>query len=150
MNKEICQQLAAADVVASLLRANDILPTAQRITIGQVLFARPQHISAEQLLARVNVKADLVSKATVYNTLGLFAEKGLVREVIIDPNKLVYDTNTEPHHHMYCLDDGTLEDVPTERIGIAQLPELPKGLRVEGVDVVIRVRRTPQGGHAFD
>lgn len=150
MNAGNCQQLAPADGVASMLRMNGILPTAQRVIIGQVLFVRSQHISAEQLLARVNAKADLVSKATVYNTLGLFASKGLVREVIIDPNKLVYDTNTEPHHHMYCLDDGSLQDVPIDHIGIAQLPELPSGLRVEGVDVVIRVRRTEVSAPGFD
>ena len=109
--------------------------------IGQELLLRPQHVSAEQLLARVNAKADLVSKATVYNTLGLFAEKGLIREVVIDPNKLVYDTNTSPHHHMYCMDDGTLSDVASADVGIQRLPALPDGLRVEGVDIVIRVRR---------
>jgi Fur family transcriptional regulator, iron response regulator len=142
MNCQETSSIVPAEAVADLLRRRGIIPTAQRVLIGQELLLRPQHVSAEQLLARVNAKGDLVSKATVYNTLGLFAEKGLIREVIIDPSKLFYDTNTSPHHHMYCLDDGTLEDVASEDVGIQRLPDLPSGLRVEGVDVVIRVRRT--------
>ena len=130
-----------SEAVAEILRSRGIMPTAQRVLIGRELLLRPQHISAEQLLARVNIQGELVSKATIYNTLGLFAEKGLIREVIIDPNKLFYDTNTSPHHHVYHLDDGTLEDVSEEQVGIAQLPRLADGLQVEGVDIIIRVRR---------
>ena len=69
--------------IVQLLTSHNISPTNQRVKIAQVLFAEPQHLSADQVLSIVNTERNFVSKATVYNTLGLFAKKGLVREVII-------------------------------------------------------------------
>ncbi len=126
--------------VIDLLQAHGILPTQQRVEIAQVLFARPQHLSADQVLAMVNRERHLVSKATVYNTLGLFAERGLVREVIVDPSRIFYDPNTDEHYHFYNVDTGTLEDIDPDQVPLGGLPEPPAGTVTEGVDVIIRVR----------
>ncbi|MCG5516183.1 MULTISPECIES: Fur family transcriptional regulator [unclassified Ectothiorhodospira] len=129
------------EAVVKRLRDHGITPTQQRLDIAELLFERPQHVSAEQLLALASERRYQVSKATVYNTLGLFAEKGLVREVVVDPAKLFYDSNLEPHHHMYHMDSGHLEDLALEHVDIGALPDLPEGVRVEGVDVIVRVRQ---------
>lgn len=128
--------------IISRLRACGITPTHQRVQIGEVLFSKPQHVSAEQVLGMVNQGNDKVSKATVYNTLGLFAKKGLLHEVIIDPNKVFYDTNLDKHHHLYHIDTGTLEDIAADQVKIGQLPELPEGTVLEDVDVIIRLRKS--------
>ena len=128
--------------IISRLRACGITPTHQRVQIGEVLFSKPQHVSAEQVLSMVNQNHDKVSKATVYNTLGLFAKKGLLHEVIIDPNKVFYDTNLDKHHHLYHIDTGTLEDISADQVKINQLPELPEGTVLEDVDVIIRLRKS--------
>ncbi|MDX1253166.1 MAG: transcriptional repressor [Gammaproteobacteria bacterium] len=135
---------ARSDVI-DLMRSHGITPTQQRVEIAQALFARPQHLSAEQVLALVNRERHVVSKATIYNTLGLFAAKGLVREIIIDPTKVFYDPTTRPHHHFYNVDSGELMDIDAESVALSSLPELPMGTVAEGVDVVIRIRncRTP-------
>ena len=130
-----------ADVIARL-RNCDITPTQQRIRLAQILFAKDQHVSAEQLLSIVNKDGGKVSKATIYNTLGLFAQKGLLREVTIDPSKVFYDSNLEKHHHIYHVDTGTLEDIPANEIKISQLPKLPSGAVLEDVDVIIRLRNS--------
>ena len=129
-----------ADVVG-MLRNSGITPTHQRIKIGEVLFSCKQHLSAEQVLVAVNQDGGEVSKATVYNTLGVFAQHGLIREVIVDPSKVFYDSNLSKHHHLYYSDTGELEDVADESVEISKLPELPSGLQVEDVDVIIRVHR---------
>lgn len=129
------------DVVA-MLRDAGITPTHQRIKIGEVLFSRKQHLSAEQVLVAVNQADEEVSKATVYNTLGVFAQHGLIREVIVDPCKVFYDSNLSKHHHLYFSDSGELEDVADESVEISRLPELPDDLQIEDVDVIIRVHRT--------
>jgi Fur family iron response transcriptional regulator len=129
-----------ADVV-SMLRDSGITPTHQRIKIGEVLFSCKQHLSAEQVLVAVNQDDEEVSKATVYNTLGVFAQHGLIREVIVDPSKVFYDSNLSKHHHLYYSDTGELEDVADESVKIAKLPELPSNLQIEDVDVIIRVHR---------
>ena len=126
--------------VAALMREHGITATPQRLEIAQILFARPQHLSAEQVLSRVNEGRVHVSKATVYNTLGLFARKGLVREVIVDPAKVFYDPTTVPHHHFYNLETGILTDIEADAVELKRLPELPRGTAAVGVDVIIRVR----------
>ena len=123
-----------------MLEDHDIQPTQQRIEIAQILFAQDQHLSAEQVLNAVNQLGATVSKATVYNTLGLFADKGLVRQVIVDPSRVFYDSNTSEHHHLYNSDTGMLMDIDARQISIQHLPELPEGVVAEGVDVIIRVR----------
>jgi len=128
--------------VISLLREHGIAPTHQRVLIAQILFARKQHMSADQVLDQINVDNQVVSKATVYNTLGLFAKKGLIKEVIIDPTKVFYDSNLNDHHHIYFTDSGQLLDIEEKDVSISKIPALPEGVVVEGVDVVIRVRHT--------
>ncbi len=126
--------------VTELLQSRDITPTQQRVEIGAILFSGPQHFSAEQVLQLVNQGGAQVSKATVYNTLGLFAEKGLVREVIIDPAKVFFDSNTRPHHHLYDVSTSELSDISADEIAFSRLPSLPENVDVEAVEVVVRVR----------
>ncbi len=88
----------------------------------------------------VNSNENLVSKATVYNTLNLFAEKGLIRQVIVEPSKVFYDSNTETHHHIYNEDTGMLQDINADNIVIKNLPQLPAEIVKSGIDIVIRVK----------
>jgi Fur family iron response transcriptional regulator len=126
--------------VIKLLGDYGIQPTQQRIDIAQILFDRPQHLSADQILKTVNESRPTVSKATVYNTLGLFADKGLVRQVIVDPSRVFYDSNTSEHHHLYDIDHGTLTDIAADQLTVSGVPELPDGMVSDGIDVIIRVR----------
>jgi len=129
------------DNLADVLRRHDINPTHQRIEIAYALFSRQEHLSADQILAIVNDRHSETSKATVYNTLNLFLEKKLIREVIVDPNKVFYDPNTEPHYHFYNSDTGELADIEASRIEVSGLPQLPDGMVTEGVDIIVRVRK---------
>jgi len=122
------------------LKDHGINPTAQRIEIAQVLLARFTHMSADEVFQIVNKTEPRVSKATVYNTLGLFADKGLVREVIVDPSKIFYDSNVGPHHHLYNVTTGELRDIDQQHMQVVGLPPLPPGTTVEGMEVVVRVR----------
>lgn len=133
------KQLDSSEL-ADLLRGRGIRPTRQRVRIGQELFRQTRHLSAEQVMEQLQSGEETVAKATVYNTLGLFARKGLVREVIVDPSRVFYDPNTKPHHHFYDIDKGTLADIDEDDIALSKLPKLPKGTVADGVDVVIRVR----------
>ena len=125
---------------ASALRARGINPTHQRIQIAQVLFEKPQHLSADQILAAVNARNAETSKATVYNTLRLFLGKGLVRELIVDPSKVFYDPNTSVHHHFFDMATGRLIDIPAGSVRIVGLPELPPGAVTDGIDIIVRTR----------
>ena len=130
------------DNLGEKLRAHGINPTHQRIEIAFALFSRLEHLSADQVMAIVNERHSETSKATVYNTLNLFLEKKLIREVIVDPNKVFYDPNTEPHYHMYDLESGRLTDIDAADVRVTGLPTLPSGMVTEGMDIIIRVRRS--------
>jgi len=127
--------------VAAMLEARGIHPTAQRVRIAELLFARAQHLTAEQVIRLLGRDGAHVSKATVYNTLNLLADKGLLRAVCVDSERGLFDSNTLPHHHFHVEDTGELIDVPPGSVEFAQLPALPPGTETVGVEVVIRVRR---------
>lgn len=126
--------------VAQLLRSHGINPTHQRIEIGYALFENPRHPSADKILAMVNARHVETSKATVYNTLKLFVDKGMVRELIVDPNKVFYDPNISTHHHFYDVASGELTDIPAAGVRIDGLPALPPGTVTEGIDIIVRTR----------
>jgi len=128
------------DTLVEMLRRHGISPTHQRIEIAYALFARGEHLSADQILATVNNRHSETSKATVYNTLNLFLERKLIREVIVDPHKVFYDPNTNAHHHIYNLDTGELTDIDASQIEIAGLPQPPEGMVTDGIDIIVRVR----------
>lgn len=128
------------DVIHERLRGHGITPTNQRVEIARALFARSVHLSADDVFRLVNGPRRRVSKATVYNTLSLFVEKGLIRQVMADPSKAFYEPNTAPHHHFYDVSTGELTDIDGANVKVSGLPPLPKGTTLDGVDVVVRLR----------
>ena len=134
------------DEVMQRLVSRGVLPTAQRVEIGLLLFARPQHLSADQIIAGLRANGSRVSKATVYNTLNLFCERGLVRTVEVDPARQFYDSSIEAHHHFFNVDTGELTDIPVEAVTLNVAAALPVGTEHAGVDVVIRIRGSHQTG----
>ena len=130
--------LERSDVVY-MLQHYKISPTRQRVEIAEYLFQRPQHLSAEKILDGVTREGNRVSRATVYNTMGLFANKGVVREVLIDRERVFYDSNPKVHQHLYNVDTGELTDIYDAEVDMIAEPELPEGLRVVDTDVVFKV-----------
>ncbi|RZV35825.1 MAG: transcriptional repressor [Chromatiales bacterium] len=129
-----------SDILAKFAELG-ILPTPQRVEIADIFLEKPQHLSAEQVIERLRELGSRVSKATVYNTLNLFTERGLVRECVVDPERRFYDSRTSPHHHFYNMDTGELTDVPADSIRFDALPVIPADSHLESIEVVIKVRR---------
>ena len=61
----------------------------------------------------------MISRATVYNTLNLFAEKGLVRDLHLSPDSVVFDANTGAHHHFIDEETGRIYDIPAHPYAVA-------------------------------
>jgi Fur family iron response transcriptional regulator len=118
-----------------------IRPTSQRVRIASLLLSSPQHLSAEQILASLRAAGARVSKATVYNTLNLFAGHGLIRQLSVDGSRAWFDSNVDPHYHFHDLSSGALIDVPVPAVEFARLPAAPPGTEVAGIDLVIRLRK---------
>jgi len=118
-----------------------VRPTAQRMRIASLLLGRPQHLSAEQVLAGLRGQGLRVSKATIYNTLNLFAASGLIRQLSVGSDRCWFDSNTEAHYHFHDLDTGALMDVELGAVEFRRLPQPPAGMQVDGIELVIKLRR---------
>ncbi|QEQ97023.1 Fur family transcriptional regulator [Neptunomonas concharum] len=134
--------LADKEQVTARLTAAGVYPTSQRVAIAQVLLAEHQHVTADKLQEMLYLSGSKISKATVYNSLKRFVEKGLVSELVIDNQRAFYDTNTSHHHHVYNLDTGELSDIDSFNLSLLQSVELPQGTEIDSVDLVLRVRNT--------
>jgi Fur family iron response transcriptional regulator len=117
-----------------------INPTTQRLQICHLLLNRRQHITAEAVISFFEKNKRPISKATVYNTLHLFIEKGLIQAVQIDGNKIFYDSYTKPHHHFYNIDTNELIDIEAENLEVTRNIALPEGMTLIDTQVIIRVR----------
>ncbi|MBW9260209.1 MAG: transcriptional repressor [Candidatus Thiodiazotropha sp. (ex. Lucinisca nassula)] len=126
--------------ITQMMVAYGVNLTKQRRIIADVLFERNQHVTADQLFDLVKQTGSRVSKATVYNTLGLFARKGLVREIFIDASRTFYDSNNSHHHHFYNVDTGDLIDIKDRLAAHFIEQDLPEGTSMDVVDLVVRVK----------
>jgi Fur family iron response transcriptional regulator len=133
-----------------LLKDKGLRTTRQRIALAKLLFetGADRHLTAEQLHDEALGNAIRVSLATVYNTLHQFTEAGLLREVVVDPGRSYFDTNTTEHHHFYFEDTGRLQDVAADTVDLTCLPRPPEGARVRRVDVIVRLTGDPQSSDA--
>lgn len=133
-----------------LLERHGVRPSAQRLAIAGFVLNTHEHPSADTVWTRVQAAFPLVSRATVYNTLQLFVEKGLLRALTLAKDCTVYDPNMLPHHHFVDADSGAIEDVPWAALGVTGVDALAAaGLAVDDYSVVLRGRRrgtssTPQ------
>ncbi|MET0084067.1 MAG: transcriptional repressor, partial [Sedimenticola sp.] len=76
----------------------------------------------------------------VYNTLGLFTRKGLIRELVVDSSRSFYDSSTHNHHHLYNPQTQELVDLSDQQIEIPEIQGLPEGTEVDRVELVIHLK----------
>jgi Fur family transcriptional regulator, iron response regulator len=126
------------------LRAVGLRPTRQRLALARLLFSgEDRHVTAEQLHSEALATALPVSLATVYNTLHQFTGAGLLREVVVEPGRSYFDTNTDDHHHFFWEPSGVLQDIPGAGVVVSGLPQPPAGAEIRRVEVIVRVRQDP-------
>lgn len=126
--------------VTQKLRRVGLRPTRQRVDLASLMFVGDDHhMTAESLHKDARAAGFSVSLATVYNTLHQFTEAGLLREIVVDSGRSYFDTNTSEHHHFFFESNGALEDIPSEDVVLAELPDAPAGSKISRIDVIVRV-----------
>jgi Fur family ferric uptake transcriptional regulator len=93
--------------------------TGQRQAIIETVFSTEQHFTADQLLEWSRRRDKSVSRATVYRTLPLLTESGLVRAMDFGKDHMIYDPNYAErprHNHIVCLDCGKIVEFDSDRI----------------------------------
>lgn len=142
--KSLASQTTSAAVRADAwLSGAGLRPTRQRRALAALLVGdgAHRHVTAERLFDAAKGAGAAVSLATVYNTLKCFTEAGLLSEIAVDGARSYFDTRTEDHPHFYWEDDGRLTDAPADSVKFARLPDMPEGVDITKIDVVIRVKR---------
>ncbi|MCC7064521.1 MAG: transcriptional repressor [Planctomycetes bacterium] len=122
------------------LERHDIRPSAQRLAIASYVLTTADHPSADAVWNRVKANFPMVSRATVYNTLQLFTEKGLLKQLVLAEGSVVFDPMVEPHHHFVDDETGLIEDIPWNALRVGKVDQL-EGLQVRDYMVVVRGRR---------
>ena len=134
----------ASGAVDKRVRDAGLRPTRQRVALAELLFAKgDRHLSAEELHEEALAAGVPVSLATVYNSLHQFTEAGLLRILAIEGSRTYFDTNTSDHHHFYVEDENRIFDVEGEAMSVHNIPELPEGMEIANIDIVIRLRPKP-------
>lgn len=131
--------------VRHILEEHGIQPTAQRVAVAEYVLQTTQHPSADQVWAGVQESFPTISRATVYNTLNLFVEKGLLRELHLAPDSVLFDPNMNRHHHFIDEDTGRIYDIPWNQVEVNSGKPLP-GFEVRDYQVVMRGRRRHDEG----
>lgn len=135
----------AHDDTVELLREHNINPSAQRVAVADYVLHTDQHPSADEIWARVKTSFPMVSRATVYNTLNLFVERGLLREFALTEGRLVFDPNLDDHHHFIDEDTGAIYDVPWNALSVSNVAKL-RGFDVREYQVVLRGKKRGKRG----
>jgi Fur family transcriptional regulator, iron response regulator len=128
------------DAVAETLRRHGIQPSAQRLVVAEYVLDTDAHPSADQVFARVKARVPMISRATVYNTLNVLVERGLLKQLILAEGRVVFDPNVAPHHHFVDDETGEIHDVPWDALDVGRVDAL-KGLKVREYQVVLRGRK---------
>lgn len=125
--------------LAAALRGHGIQPSAQRVAVAEYLLSTTDHPSAEEVWARVRERFPMISRATVYNTVNLFVEKGLVKPLILTEGRVVFDPDMQPHHHFVDDETGIIHDVPWEALRVSGTDRL-EGFELREYAVVLHGR----------
>ena len=123
------------------LTEHGIQPSAQRVAVADYVLYTTDHPSADQVWAEVKRGFPMLSRATVYNTLNLFTEKGLLRELVLAEGKVVFDPKLDPHHHFLDEETGEIVDVPWSALDVRRVHAL-NGFDVREYQVVMRGKKT--------
>ncbi len=117
------------------LSAYGIQPTPQRIAVAEYVLNTVDHPTADEVWMNVRDRCP-----TVYNTLNLFAEKGLLRTQPLREGVVVFDPHVTPHHHFIDEETGKVLDIPWDAVKVTGEKTL-RGLEVREYQVVLRGRR---------
>mgnify|MGYP001071610352 CR=1 FL=1 len=99
--------------LAGLNEKGSIL-TIQRQAVLEYLYKNRTHPTVEEIYNSLKETFSAISKATVYNTLELLKNHGLIQEITIEKGKSRFDYEVKPHHHFFCHRCNRVYDVDIE------------------------------------
>lgn len=105
--------------ISDLLKKRGVRPSNPRVKIYEYLCEKKNHPSVDIIYTALKENLPCLSRTTVYNTLNLFLEKGIVRQVIVEDNEARYDADTSSHGHFRCDVCGKIYDFEVDDVEIS-------------------------------
>lgn len=96
----------------AMLEKHGISATFQRLAVLQALAAHAGHPNAEEIYEALGSLYPPISKATVYNVLRLYSDRGIIKPLRLEGDSIRYDTHTDDHAHFECAICGRVRNVP--------------------------------------
>ena len=109
--------------IKELLKEKGINPSIQRIRIFKCLMGNSDHPTAKDIYKKISKEIPTLSKTTVYNTVKLFADKGILRTIKIKDGEARYDINLHLHPHFRCKKCDNLFDLKNKKLMIKEKEE---------------------------
>jgi Fe2+ or Zn2+ uptake regulation protein len=125
-----------AAAIERLLRVRGFALTSQRRAIIRHLAEHGGHWTPTQLRAAVTRSLPMASRATVYATLALLRNLGVLQEVHVPGGELHFDTNPSRHHHLLCRSCRRLEDLPLSSLAVSFVAEQSPPFHIDGFSVI--------------
>jgi Fe2+ or Zn2+ uptake regulation protein len=94
-----------------LLKIHNIKPSLHRIKVLQYLLERRNHPTVDMIYKELLGDIPTLSKTTLYNSLNLLVEKGIVTIITIEEGEMRYDADTSLHGHLKCIKCGQIYDI---------------------------------------
>jgi Fe2+ or Zn2+ uptake regulation protein len=133
-------RVPANDDLIGALRDRGMRVTSQRVLVNRALRELDRHVTADELLDAVSERLPNVSLPTIYATLELLEELGMVRRVQRAGTTL-FDPRTDAHHHLFCTVCGSIEDLESELDTTAvERAASARGFSHERVEAVVHGR----------
>jgi Fur family peroxide stress response transcriptional regulator len=124
---------------ASALKADGMRLTHQRLEIIRELARAEDHPDVDALFQRVRTRVPTISADTVYRTMAVLVDRGLVESIAM-PRATRFDPDQRAHHHFLCEQCGRIEDVSAD---VVPQPSVPADL--SGIGTVRSVRLQLRG-----
>ncbi len=119
----------------NILQDNNIRLSHQRLLILDYLVDNNNHPSAEKIYTDLKEIDPVISQATVYNTLNLFSDKNIVRELDFNMVSKRYEFSNKSHGHFICEECETIIDFPVNN---QEIPNTLDEYDVKTIEVVYR------------
>ncbi len=111
---------SAETALRSYIRSRGLRETKERYALLEEIYLHLEHFDAEQLYQHLLSRGIKVSRATVYNSLQLFVEVGLVRRYLFGEGRMLYERSLgrQQHDHLICLDCGEIQEFCDPQMGL--------------------------------
>jgi Fur family peroxide stress response transcriptional regulator len=123
----------------STCREKGLKATHQRMEIFREMAGSQEHPDAEAVYQKVRLRVPAISRDTVYRTLAMLEDHGLIRKAEALSGSTRFDANTDLHHHFICTACGAIKDFYSPAMNELPIPDAVRSLgTIESAQVQVR------------